>query len=628
MVSTPDLSQNQVQALQDIANKLRVHSIVATSAAGSGHPTSCASAAEVTSVLFFDIMKYDAKHPRDPHSDRFILSKGHAAPLLYAAWAEAGFVDVNELKNLRKVDHPLEGHPTPRLEFVDVATGSLGQGLSCGAGIAYTGKYIDHASYRTFVVIGDGEAQEGSVWEAAHFAGHYKLDNLVAVFDVNRLGQSEPTSLQHRLDVYAARLKAFGWHVIVVDGHSVQDLHNAFVEAENTKGAPTVLVAKTYKGKGIPGIEDQDNWHGKALGKEADAALTAIRAQIKNPGPHGIVPRAPTQDAPQVPANYANVSLSEPPNYKLGQQVATRVAYGTALAKIGKGCNRVVALDGDVKNSTYSQKFKDVFPERFIECFIAEQNMVGVATGCGTRNRTIPFCSTFATFFTRAFDHIRMGAISQANVKFCGSHVGVSIGEDGPSQMGLEDIALFRTIPNAVIFYPSDAVSTERAVELAARYQGIVFIRTSRPNAAVLYDNNEPFQIGQAKIVNQSATDRVLIVASAVTLTESLAAAQTLSASGINVRILDPFTIKPFDVNTLVQHAQQVEAVVVVEEHYPEGGIGEAVLSSFASVNVFPKRFKHLCVRELPRSGSPEALVAKYGLDAKSIVAAVHEVLA
>ncbi|PVD25166.1 hypothetical protein C0Q70_15664 [Pomacea canaliculata] len=458
-----------LQTLKDIANKLRIHSIESTNASNSGHPTSCASAAEIMSVLFFHTMRYSVTEPRGPSNDRFVLSKGHAAPVLYAAWAEAGLFPTDKLLDLRKLTSDLEGHPTPRLNFVDVATGSLGQGLSCAAGMAYTGKYFDKAPYRVYCLIGDGESAEGSIWEAMSFGSHYKLDNLVAIFDVNRLGQSEPTSLQHHMDVYKSRAEAFGWNTYVVDGHDVEALCKALYDATEVKEKPTCIIAKTYKGHGLVGIQDSEDWHGKALGDKASTVLETIKENIVNQGPHGLVPKSPEKKVPE--ADTSAIRLSEPPNYQLNQSVATRLAYGTGLVKLGKNSKRVIALDGDVKNSTFSIKFKEAFPDRFVECYIAEQNLAGVAIGCETRRRTVPFVSTFAAFFTRAFDQIRMAAISQSNVNFCGSHAGVSIGEDGPSQMALEDLGMFRSIPGSTVFYPSDAVSCERALELAANTQ-------------------------------------------------------------------------------------------------------------------------------------------------------------
>ncbi|XP_026761454.1 transketolase-like protein 2 [Galleria mellonella] len=612
-----------IQALKDIANKLRIDSIVATNASKSGHPTSCASMAEIMSVLFFHTMKYKISAPKDPSADRFVLSKGHAAPILYAAWAEAGLFPVDELKNLRKLDSDLEGHPTPRLNFVDVGTGSLGQGLAVAAGMAYVGKYFDQTPYRVYCLVGDGEAAEGSIWESLHFASHYKLDNLVVIFDVNRLGQSEPTSLQHQLNVYDARLKAFGLHSLVVDGHDVSELVKAFDEAANTSGRPTAIVAKTFKGRGFPGIEDLDNWHGKALGAEGEKIIKVLQSQIKN-NTVTLKPKPPTAEAPKV--HIGDITLSSPPSYKPGEQVATRLAYGTALKKIADTNLRVIAMDGDTKNSTFSDKLRNAYPERYIECFIAEQNLVGVATGVACRDRAVVFASTFAAFFTRTFDQIRMGAISQSNINLAGSHCGVSIGEDGPSQMGLEDLALFRSVPTATVFYPSDAVSTERAVELAANTKGICYIRTSRPNTPILYPNDEQFKVGQAKIIRESPKDRVLLIGAGVTLHEAVAAADKLKAEGVEARVLDPFTIKPLDEEAVVKHARAVGGnVVVVEDHYQAGGVGEAVLSAVALVRDIA--VKHVYVREVPRSGPPAVLLDKYGISAPHIVAAAKAVL-
>nr|XP_023020934.1 transketolase-like [Leptinotarsa decemlineata] len=489
-----------VQELKDIANKIRIHSITSTQTAKSGHPTSCSSIAEILSVLFFNTMRYKVHAPKDPSSDRFVLSKGHAAPALYAAWAEAGLFPISDLQNLRKLDSDLEGHPTPRLNFIDVGTGSLGQGLAIAGGMAYVGKNYDKANYRVFCLVGDGESAEGSIWESIHFASYYKLDNLVVIFDVNRLGQSQETSLGHDVESYRRRLEAFGMHAIVVDGHDVEELVKAFHTAANTKGKPTAIVAKTFKGKNFPKIENLDNWHGKPLGDNSDRVVQYLKTLIKNNGPLQVHPQKPLKDdAPIV--DITNIKLSSPPKYKLGESLATRVAYGNALVKIAENNPRVIALDGDMKNSTFSENLKKYDASRYIECFIAEQSLVGTAIGAACRDRTVPFVSTFATFFTRAFDQIRMGAISQTNVNFVGSHCGASIGEDGPSQMGLEDLAMFRSIPGSTIFYPSEAVSAERAVELAANTKGITFIRINRPNTPVIYANDHVFAVSSVSHV-------------------------------------------------------------------------------------------------------------------------------
>ncbi|XP_037037304.1 transketolase-like protein 2 [Bradysia coprophila] len=613
-----------VQELKDIAHRLRIHSITSTQASKSGHPTSCSSIAEIMSVLYFHTMRYKLSAPRDASSDRLVLSKGHAAPILYAAWAEAGLFPIEDLQNLRKVDSDLEGHPTPRLNFIDVGTGSLGQGVAVACGMSYVGKYFDKASYRTYVIVGDGESAEGSIWESLNFAGVYGLDNLCVIFDVNRLGQSEPTCLQHKVEVYRKRAESFGFNAIVVDGHDVEELLKAFHEASVTKDKPTALIAKTYKGKFFPNIEDADNWHGKPLGDKADEVIKHLNGLIHNHGPLQITPQKPLKDdAPVV--SLSNVKLSEPPAYKLGEAVATRLAYGTALAKIGANNSRVIALDGDTKNSTFADKLKNVYPDRYIECFIAEQNLVGVAIGAACRDRTIAFVSTFATFFTRAFDQIRMGAISQTNVNFVGSHCGVSIGEDGPSQMGLEDIALFRTIPGSTVFYPSDAVSCERAVEMAANTKGVCFIRTSRPNTAVIYNNNDKFEIGKLRVVKQSAKDQVLLVGAGVTLYEAINAAAQLEKAGIHARVVDLFTVKPIDRDGLIKNAKECGGrIVTVEDHYKEGGIGEAVMSAVAD-----QRFalKQLAVPTIPRSGPPTVLLDMFGISARHVVAAAQEIL-
>jgi len=501
--------------------------------------------AEILSVLFFNQMRYNPKQPRHPSNDRFVLSKGHAAPILYAAWAEAGFVPVSELKNLRKIDNLLEGHPTPKLEFVDVATGSLGQGLSCAAGMAYAGKYFDKSDYRVYCLCGDGESAEGSIWEALAFAATYKLDNLVNIIDVNRLGQSQPTMHEHHMEVYQKKLEAFGWYTQVVDGHDVGALIEAFEKAAQVKGQPSCILAKTFKGKFFPEIEDSPSWHGKPLGNKTDSVISAVRSLIKdtsNKLAFELLPiKAPTSN---LSANDISVQLSKPPAYKLGEEVATRLAYGTALVKLGENNTHVVALDAEVKNSTFSIKFKEAFPDRFIECFIAEQNLAGVAMGVSTRDRSVAFASTFAAFWTRAFDQIRMGAISHTNVNFCGSHVGVSIGEDGPSQMALEDLSMFRSVPGSTVFYPSDAVSTERACELAANTRGICYIRTSRPNTPVIYENDFKFQVGKANVVTPvSDSDVATIVTGGVTLHEAIKAAAALKAKGKTVRVIDVFTV-------------------------------------------------------------------------------------
>eukprot|EP00092_Neocalanus_flemingeri_P010962 GFUD01011805.1.p1 GENE.GFUD01011805.1~~GFUD01011805.1.p1 ORF type:complete len:623 (-),score=195.16 GFUD01011805.1:175-2043(-) len=619
----PSALEQQTE-LQDLAHKLRIHSVNMTTASKSGHPTSCSSMAEIMSVLFYRVMKYSVAEPKHPSNDRFILSKGHAAPILYAAWAEAGLFPASDLMNLRKIDSDLEGHPTPRLNFIDVATGSLGQGLSVACGMAYAGKHFDKASYRTYCLMGDGESMEGNIWEALNFAGFYKLNNLCAIIDVNRLGQSDPAPLQHDMETYKKRLESFGFHAIVVDGHDILELCKAFDEAESVLDKPTCLIAKTFKGKYFPDIENLMNWHGKALGDKTASVVEHVEALMKNPAvkPSFIAP--PTMDAPDV--NISGVALSDPPAYNLGDKLATRQAYGTALAKIAKNHPNVVALDGDMKNSTFSQEMLKVDKNRYIECFICEQNMLGVGIGVACRDRSVAFASTFAAFLTRGFDNLRMGVISQTNLNVVGSHCGVSIGEDGPSQMALEDIAMFRSLPGCTVFYPSDAVSTERATELAANTRGICFIRVSRPATPVIYSNQEQFTVGKAKIVRKSDSDQVLVVAAGITLAETMKAADMLAAKGINIRVMDPFTIKPLDITAVQDNAAACGGrIITVEDHYPEGGIGDAVLDAVSSNrNMIVRK---LAVNAVPRSGPPAELLEMFGISANNIVKAVNDVI-
>ncbi|XP_036959792.1 transketolase-like protein 2 [Acanthopagrus latus] len=625
MTSYHKPDEKTLQGLKDIANKLRILSIKATCASNSGHPTSCCSMAELMSVLFFNTMRYKADDPRNQCNDRFVLSKGHAAPILYAVWAEAGYLKESDLLNLRKIDSDLEGHPTPKLQFVDMATGSLGQGLGAACGMAYTGKHFDKSSYRVYCMLGDGECAEGSVWEAMSFASHYQLDNLVAIIDCNRLGQSEPTSLQHDTETYRKRCEAFGWNTYVVDGHDVEELCKAFWQAQQVKGKPTCIVAKTLKGKGLKDIEDNLNWHGKPIPKDrAEALLKELESLIQVPN-KTLCPELPKDDA--APADLSPILLPSPPAYKKGDKVAPRRAYGVALARLGQSSQRVVALDGDTKNSTFAETFKKAFPDRYIECFIAEQNMVGVAMGCATRDRTVAFASTFAAFLSRAYDQIRMGAVSQTNVNLVGSHCGVSIGEDGPSQMALEDLAMFRAIPTCTVFYPSDAVSTERSVELAANTKGMCFIRTSRPDSEVIYSPDEKFEVGVAKVLRQSDKDHVTVIGAGVTLHEALAAADMLASEGKNIRVIDPFTIKPLDASTILTSARATGGrIITVEDHYKEGGLGEAVLSAVGEEpGIVVTR---IAVTGIPRSGKPQELMDLYGISAKHIANAVRQTFA
>uniref|UniRef100_A0A8C5AVJ0 transketolase n=1 Tax=Gadus morhua TaxID=8049 RepID=A0A8C5AVJ0_GADMO len=575
--------QQTVQALRNIAIRLRINSIKATTAAGTGYPTSCCSVAEIMSVLFFHTMKYRPEDPRYINNDRFILSK--------------------------------------RQQFVDVATGSLGQGLGVACGMAYTAKYFDKASYNVYCLLGDGELSEGSVWEAMSFASYYQLDNLVAILDINRLGQSEPAPLQHHLDKYQKRCEAFGWHTIIVDGHSVEELCKALSQARHQ---PTAILAKTVKGKGIPAAEDKMGWHAKPLSKDmAEVVVKELQSRLVNSSKR-LYPAAPTEDSP--PVSLRNVRMPSAPGYKAGEKVSTRKAYGTAIAKLGRYNERVVALDGDTNNLTYSEIFKNEHPNRFVECYIAQQNMVSVAMGCAARDRNIVFASTLASFFTRAYDQLRMAAISESNINLCGSHCGVSTGEDGPSQMGLEDMSMFRALPTATVFYPSDAVSTEKAVELAAITKGVCYIRTSRPENPIIYNSNEDFHVGQSKVVYQSKDDQVTVVAAGVTLHEALAAAEHLKKERIYVRVIDPFTIKPLDSKTIIDHTRATKGrIITVEDHYYEGGLGEAVAAAVVNESNFS--LQRLAVSHTPRSGKPHELLKLYGIDRDAIVLAIRKML-
>ena len=610
-----------IEALHDKATRLRIHSIRSTAEAGSGHPTSCMSAADIVATLFFHVMRYDPKNPQNPNNDRFILSKGHAAPLLYAAWAEAGAIPVEKLLTLRRINSELEGHPTPRCKWVEVATGSLGQGLSIGTGMALNAKFLDKLDYRTFVLMGDGESAEGGVWEAAALAAYYKLDNLVSIIDANRLGQSQETMHGSHIEAHQKKFSGFGWHTIVIDGHKFEEILEAFEEAERVKGQPTAILARTKKGKGVSFVEDKEGWHGKPLkkGEELERALKELPVNEAS-SPVQVV--KPSSRTPAVEKTSRQAIAS--PEYKLGENVATREAFGSALIKIGAADPNVVVIDGDTKNSTFSEKFMKLYPDRFFEGFIAEQNMVGVAVGLANRGK-VPFVSTFGAFFGRATDHLRMAAISRANIKCVGSHCGISIGEDGPSQMALEDLAMFRAIPNSLVFYPSDAVSTERLVALAAKHRGMVYIRTSRPKSAVLFSSQESFEIGGSKTLRSDVNDKLAVVAAGITVGEALKAYNQLARENIFIRVLDAYCVKPIDVKGLLEAATQSNnRLIVVEEHYYEGGLGDAVLNAVSNNGI---QVHKLAVHDVPRSGKPEELLEHYGISADCIVKKVRELV-
>jgi len=615
-----------IPALQNIATDLRIDSLKATSASGSGHPTSCCSAADLVAALFFADMRFDPNDPHHPLNDRFVLSKGHAAPLLYAAWAEAGAFPRSELLKLREIGSDLEGHPTPRLPFVDVATGSLGQGICAAIGSALNARRIG-SDYRTYCLLGDGESAEGSVWEAADVAAYDRLDNLCAITDVNALGQSRATMWQHDLEQFARRWRAFGWHAITIDGHDMNAILDALAEARTTAGKPTMIVARTIKGKGVSFVEGKDGWHGKAFkkGEELDKALAELEKQrVAVPAGVNLAAAIPTPPAKPAPEPAPKAQAVAAPTYTLGEQVATREAYGIAITKLAEIDGRVVALDADVKNSTFSEKFEKKFPERFYQNFIAEQAMVGSAMGLAARG-AIPFPSTFACFLSRAADFIRMAAISNVGIKLAGSHAGVSIGEDGPSQMALEDLAMCRAEPNFTVLYPCDAVSTERLVALAAYHPGPAYIRTSRPKTPVIYTADDTFAIGGFKILRQSASDAVTVVAAGVTVFEALKAHDALKAQGTPIRVIDLYSVSPVDREGLIACGQATAGrIVTVEDHYAAGGIGDAVSEAVGDTGIHVHR---IAVREIPRSGKPEELLERYGISGKQITQKVLEIL-
>lgn len=607
-----------MQKLEKLAKLIRYYSLVSTTQAGSGHPTSSLSAADLMAgLLFSGAFRYDVDNPGRPNNDRLIFSKGHASPLFYSLWAAAGAVSEKELMTMRKFGSPLEGHPTTAFPYTEAATGSLGQGLSIGVGMALNAKYVDKLPYRTYVLLGDSEMAEGSQWEAMEIAAFYKLDNLVGIIDVNRLGQRGETMYGHDLEAYKKKTAAFGWEPIVIDGHYFPNILTAYEQAAKVKDKPVMIIAKTIKGKGVSFIEDKNGWHGKALKKEElDKALEELGEVDKT-----VRGEIPTPEDVKPPAQAS--AKAKPVSYAQDKPVATRHAYGTALERIYPQFPDMIALDGEVSNSTFSEIFKKTYPERFFEMYIAEQNMVGAALGLSVRGK-MPFVSTFAAFMTRAFDQIRMSQYSEANIKFCGSHAGVSIGEDGSSQMGLEDIAMFRTILHGVVLYPSDAVSTEKLVEEAAKRRGIVYLRTTRKETPVIYRNDEAFRIGGSKVLRKNKDDVATVVAAGITVHEALAAYEELKKEDIFIRVIDLYSIKPVDVKALDDAASATRSIITVEDHYAEGGLGEAVRSALADTAV---PVYSLAVRKMPKSGKPDELLDYEEISRKAIVKKAKEIL-
>lgn len=612
----------KTDTLEKIARRLRADILTSTTAAGSGHPTSSLSAVELmTTLMFGGFFRFDLLNAQNPNNDRLIFSKGHASPLFYALWSVAGGLAQKELATLRKFGSRLEGHPTMTFPYTEAATGSLGQGLSVGVGIAINAKYLDKLPLRTFVLLGDSEIAEGSCWEAIQLAAYYQLNNLIGIVDVNRLGQRGETMYGHEVKAYKKRIAAFGWETLVVDGHSFSQIAKAFKKTITVKKKPVMIIAKTVKGKGVSFLEDKNGWHGKPLKpdqlqealKEIGEVDTTIKGKIRNPKFEARNKLKILNDKIQAI------------QYKKDDLIATREAYGNALVRIFPRYPSIVVLDAETSNSTYADIFQKKYPERFFEMFIAEQNMVSVALGLGSRGK-IPFISTFAAFFTRAFDQIRMAQYSDADIKFVGSHCGVSIGVDGSSQMGLEDMAMFGAILNSVILYPSDAVSTEKLVEEAAKYHGMVYIRTTREQTPVIYSTSETFSVGGSKTIRESKHDAITVIGAGITLHETLKAYEQLHKEKIPIRVIDCYSIKPIDQKTIVKAAQETKALITVEDHYPHGGLGSIVAQALAETkNVTP--LYQLAVTKPPKSGKPQELLDYENICAKAIIKKVKEII-
>ena len=608
-----------ISDLKEKAKLVRKWCMISTTEAGSGHPTSCLSAADITTVLFDHYFTYDLSNPLNLYNDHFVLSKGHAAPLLYTLFGIAGAYPLEELKTLRKFGSRFEGHPVPKYKYADAATGSLGQGLSVGAGLALVAKREGYGT-KTYVLTGDGELAEGQIWEAANFAAHEKLDNLVAILDINRLGQSQETMFGHHIDEYIKKFQAFDFEVIEIDGHNYGEIERALQATQKPAGKPFAIIAKTFKGHPISFLENKDGWHGKALKKdELEKALKELapinddlrfelkkRAQVKLPRKSGATP--------------ATIG-----NFDVGKEYATREVFGDVLAKLGDANNEIYALDGDVMNSTFTQTFKKAHEDRFVECYIAEQNMVSVAAGLSRMGKT-PFVATFAAFLTRSADQIRMARVSEANIKFVGSHVGVSIGEDGPSQMGLEDISLFGTLPGTVVLQPCDAVSTAKLVPEMITHDGFAYMRTLRPKTALLYKNEENFSIGGSKILRQSGNDVVTVAATGITVFEALKAADELQKQNISIRVVDCYSIHPVDGDTLKKCLTETKQkiVITVEDHFEHGGFGDFVMKTLSDQQ---GQVIKMAVQKISQSGTMEELLSDAGIDATHIVQKVKTAL-
>jgi transketolase len=598
---------------RELAQQLRVDSIRSSDAGGSGHPTSSMSAADLMAVLLDGHLRFDIDDPSNPARDHLVFSKGHASPLLYACFKATGAITDEELLSFRKLGSRLEGHPTPVLPWVDVATGSLGQGLPVATGLALAAKRFDRSPSRVWCLCGDSEMAEGSIWEAFDHASHWELDNLVAIVDVNRLGQTGETMHGWDLDLYAGRARAFGWEAIEVDGHDVEAIQEAYAHAERTTGRPTAVLARTKKGAGVKAVEDQPGKHGKPI-EDAEEAVAELG------GDRDLTVSTSTPEQLKGPEPQPEGEFS-PPRYEIGDEVATRKAYGEALKALGDARGDVVALDGEVSNSTYSEIFRDAHPDRYVELYIAEQQLVATAVALQRRGWR-PFASTFAAFFTRAYDFVRMAAVSRARFSMCGSHAGVSIGEDGPSQMGLEDLAAFRAVHSSTVLYPSDANQTARLVGLMADLDGIAYMRTHRGGLPVVYGPDEEFEVGGSRVLRDG--DDITLVGAGVTLHEALRAADELASDGMEARVIDLYSVKPVDIPTLARAAAETGAIVTAEDHWPEGGLGEAVLSALADAGE-SCRVRKLGVSTMPGSGTPDELLREAGIDAGAIAAAARE---